>query len=213
MLVKPEKRQPMAELLYTLELGEKLAHQCAVAQAMIAPTEKTRQFLEGQAKQESYHAIVFRTFRLWIAPGHGHSHRPNEPLEEYTSLLMNALHRKDFFESILAEQVILESLGEAVLQKLEAGLQRRNAPFQRLRNILLHQEAAHHGFGERVLEQAMTNEILTKQELQEKASPYLVLSSAMIMSLETQFREIDEDPGACLTSHNEFLPEWLLAPQ
>ena len=37
-----------------------------------------------------------------------------------------------FFETILAEQVILESLGEAILHKLEAGLKKRNAPFNRL---------------------------------------------------------------------------------
>ncbi len=213
MLVQPEERQPMAELLYFLEHGEKLAHQCAAMQARIAPTTPMSQFLEGQAKQEASHAIVFRTFRLWIAPRHRRTFHQNEPFEEYTALLMAALDRKDFFESILAEQIILESLGEAILQKMEAGLMKRRAPFQRLRRIFLLQEAAHHGFGERVLEQAMSNEMITQQELQEKALPYLALSAAMIMNLDSRFQEIDEHPGEYLAIHHEFIPEWLLEPQ
>lgn len=68
MLVKPEERQPLAELLYFLELGEQLAHEVAATQATIAPTTKMHRFLEGQARQEAFHATVFRTSRMWIAP-------------------------------------------------------------------------------------------------------------------------------------------------
>lgn len=213
MLVKPEERQPLAELLYFLELGEQMAQECAAKQATIAPTDKMRRFLEGQARQEAFHATVFRTSRMWIAPLYPHPRKFNEPFEEYTAVMMAALHRKDFFESILAEQVILESLGEAILQKLEIGLQKRRAPFRRLRRILLHQEAAHHGFGERVLEQAIANEVLTKQELQEKASPYLTLSHDMVMALQTRFEEIDEDPTEFLTIQHTFLPKWLVTTE
>lgn len=209
MLVKPEERQPLAELLYFLELGEQLAHEVAATQATIAPTTKMRRFLEGQARQEAFHATVFRTSRMWIAPRQANPQKSHEPFKEFGALMRAALHRKDFFESILAEQVILESLGEAILQKLEVGLQKRRAPFRRLRSILLHQEAAHHGFGERVLEQAIANEVLTKQELQGKALPYLALSESMVMNLKSQFKEIDEDPGEYLTIQHTFLPDWL----
>jgi hypothetical protein len=209
MLVKPEERQPMAALLYFLELGERLAHEVASTQATMAPTSKMRRFLESQARQEAFHATLFRTFRSLIAPCLGHPQIANEPFEEYRAMMIAALRRKDFYESILAEQVILESLGEAILHKLEAGLQKRRAPFRRLRSILLHQEAAHHGFGERVLEQAMASKVLSKQELQEIALPYLALSQAMVMNLQTQFQEIDEDPGEFLSIQQTFFPDWL----
>ena len=171
MLVNHRERRPIVELLYFLELGERLAHKCATAQAAMAPTSKMRQFLEGQAKQEAFHATIFQTAGRWIAPRYRNRPTTLQPFEEYTTLLRDTLNRKDFFESILAEQVILESLGEAILAKIEDGLQKRNAPFRRLRKILLYQEAAQHGFGERVLEQAMANDILTKEELNEKAAP------------------------------------------
>lgn len=210
MLVKSEERQPMVELLYFLEIGERLAHTCATAQSALAPTAKMGQFLAGQAKQEAFHATVFRTAGMWIEPRHRHRTRNLQPFEEYTSLLNDALNRHDFYESILAEQVILESLGEAILYKLEDGLQKRNAPFRRLRKILLHQEAAHHGFGERVLEQAMSNNTLTSEELRTKAEPYLALSHSMVMGLEHLFEEIEEDPDEYLRLQRGYLPRWLV---
>jgi len=60
MLVKPDERVPMARLLKFLELGEELAHDSAKAQAALAPGIKEQRFLLSQARQESYHALVFR---------------------------------------------------------------------------------------------------------------------------------------------------------
>ena len=210
MLVNHQERRPIVELLYFLEIGERLAHKCAAAQAAMAPTSKMRQFLEGQAKQEALHATIFQTAGRWIAPRYRNRPSTLQPFEEYTTLLIDTLKRKDFYESILAEQVILESLGEAILSKIEDGLQNRNAPFRRLRKILLYQEAAHHGFGERVLEQAMANDILTKKELDEKAVPYLELSRAMVLGLKDLFEEIEEDPREYLAIQQQYLPPWLV---
>lgn len=213
MLVTTEERQPLAELLYFLELGEQLAHRCAKTQAELAPTTKMRRFLESQARQEAFHSTVFCSARLWIAP----LHRPHltkfEPLEEYEALMTSALDRKDFWESILAEQVILESLGEAILHKLEGGLQKRQAPFSRIRKMLLQQEAAHHGFGERVLQQGIAKNELTKEELRDKAKPYLALSSCMITTLQPRLGEIDEYPSEYLALQQSLLPNWLVTTE
>ena len=53
MLVLPDERRPLAELLRFLELGERLTHHCATAQARLAPTPKMRRFLTSQARQEA----------------------------------------------------------------------------------------------------------------------------------------------------------------
>ncbi|MDT7044045.1 hypothetical protein [Candidatus Nitronereus thalassa] len=210
MLVKPNERLPLAALLQFLELGERLAHSCATTQAALAPTSKIRDFLKRQARQEAMHATIFRTTRKWIAPRQPDGSNTLKPFEDYRSLLCDSLDRKQFLESILAEQVILESLGEAILHKIEIGLQKRHAPFQRLRRMLLAQEAAHHGFGNHVLQRAVADHEITKEQLQEQAIPYLLLSQSMIMELHALFQEIDEDPQEFLDLQQQHLPPWLV---
>ena len=107
MLVKLKERRPMAELLYFLEIGERLAHQCASAQAALAPTHKMQYFLEGQAKQEAFHAKIFSTARLWIAPRHRYQRTTLKPFELYSALLTDALGRKNFFEQAQRQQLLL----------------------------------------------------------------------------------------------------------
>ncbi len=212
MLVRPDERRPLAELLRFLELGERLAHHCAAAQARLAPTPKMRRFLTSQARQEAFHATVFSQAALWIDPRH-HTHaEPYTPLTEYERLILNALDRNDFLETIVAEQVILESLGEAILLKLEAGLKKRGAPFQRLCNVLLHQEEAHHGFGTRVLDQAITDGTTDHDELRHKAEPYLLLTNSLVLTLQSRFDDIDEDPNEYLATQQQLLPKWLHTP-
>ena len=58
MLVRPDERVPIARLLTFLEYGERLAHDCAKAQAALAPDQGMQRFLASQARQESAHAWV-----------------------------------------------------------------------------------------------------------------------------------------------------------
>ncbi len=212
MLVRTDERRPLAELLRFLELGERLAHHCATAQARLAPTPKMRRFLQNQARQEAFHATVFYQAALWIDPRHHTHSEPFTPLTKYERLIQNALDRNDFLETIVAEQVILESLGEAILLKLEAGLKKRGAPLQRLRNVLLHQEEAHHGFGTRVLDQGITNGTTDHDELRHKAEPYLLLTNSLVLTLQSRFDDMDEDPHEYLATQRQLLPQWLHTP-
>jgi len=209
MLVKPKERYPLAVLLNFLEMGERLAHDCAHAQATLAPDERMGTFLRGQAKQEAFHARLFRKTADWMAPTHGKSCESFSPLQNYRRLIDQALERKDFFETVLAEQIILESLGEVILRKLDAGLKRRRGPFTRIRRILIQQEASHHGFGERVLEQAFVQEVASPSTLRDKASPYLELSRSFILVLQSPLEDIDENPQDYVQAHQALLPTWL----
>src|SRR5712691_3038060 len=186
MLVHPDERIPLARLLQFLAHGERLAHDCARAQAALAPDARMRGFLSGQARQEALHAAVFRGAVAWLAPRHLGKCPVLLPLERYRTLLE-----------------------EAILKRLEAGLVKRKAGFSRLRCILLHQEEAHHGFGCHVLERAMATGRTSSDALQLRALEYLTLTDAMVATLSELFVSIDEDPSAYASDAKRSLPAWL----
>ena len=210
MLIRPHEHVPIARLLTFLQHGEELAHDCARRQAQLAGDQSRRRFLKSQARQEAMHAIVFQSAIAWLAPRHLGDAPFLPALEEYRRLLDDALERGDFYETILAEQVILEGLGEAILMRIEEGLARRQAPLGRLRRILLRQEEAHHQFGRRLLERAMAAGELDRESLQSRAQLYLGFTDAMVLTLAELFDSIQEDAAAWAGDVRKFLPRWLL---
>ena len=210
MLVRPDEKVPIARLLTFLEHGERLANECAKAQAALSPDFGSRRFLLSQARQEAAHAFVFQGAIAWLAPKHLGDAPFLPALEEYRTLLNDALDRQDVLETFLAEQVILEGLGEAILTRIEEGLVKRAAPFGRLRRILLQQEEAHHGFGRRMLEQAMAEGRIDAETLRRRAQDYLALTDQMVLALSDLFESIAEDPTAWANDVRKFLPGWLV---
>jgi len=210
VLVHHDEKVPIARLLTFLEHGERLANECAKAQAALAPDAGSRRFLMSQARQEAAHALVFQGAIAWIAPKHLGDTPFLPALEEYRTILNDALVRKDLLETFLAEQVILEGLGEAILTRIEEGLAKRTAPFGRLRRILLQQEEAHHGFGRRMLERAMSEGLIDAEKLRRRAQDYLALTDQMVLTLSDLFQSIAEDPRAWAEDVRKFLPEWLV---
>ena len=210
MLVRHDEKVPIARLLTFLEHGERLAHECAKTQAALAPDAGSRHFLMSQARQEAVHALVFKGAIAWIAPKHLGDAPFLPALEAYRTILHDALAQKDLLETFLAEQVILEGLGEAILTRIEEGLVKRTAPFGRLRQILLQQEEAHHGFGRRMLERAMAEDRIDAKTLRCRARDYLALTDQMVLTLSDLFESIAEDPTAWAQDVRKFLPEWLV---
>jgi hypothetical protein len=60
VLVRHDEKVSIARLLTFLEHGERLANECAKAQAALAPDSGSRRFLLSQARQEAAHGIVFQ---------------------------------------------------------------------------------------------------------------------------------------------------------
>jgi hypothetical protein len=209
MLVRTDEKVPIARLLTFLTDGERLANACARAQALLVSDPRERAFLLGQARQEAAHAMVFQTAIAWLAPRYFGNQPVLAPLEEYRKRILDALSRRDLIESVLAEQVILEGLGEAILSRIESGLVKRAAPFRQLRRMLLLQEEAHHGFGRRMLERAMAEHRTDPATLRRLAVEYLGLTECMVIGLRTLFESIDEDPEAWADDVRKFLPPWL----
>jgi len=211
MLVRPDERVPIARLLTFLEYGERLAYDCAKAQAALAPEQGMQRFLLSQARQESAHAWVFQGAIAWLAPKHLGDSPFLPALERYRALLDAALQRGDFAETLMAEQIILEGLGEAILARIEEGLEKRQAPFRRLRRVLLHQEEAHHDFGRRMLDRAFAAGATSPDHLRARAQEYLALTDRMVATLGDLFESIDEDPRLYLAKAKSYLPAWLKA--
>lgn len=208
-MVRPDERAPIARLLTFLEQGEQMAHDCAATQASMVCESGARRFLLSQARQEAAHALVFKGAVAWLAPKHLGDSLCLPAMEEYRKLLLDRFACNDLLDTILAEQVILEGLGEAVLTHIERGLEKRAAPLGRMRRILLRQEEAHHGFGRGWLERAIARGETDAPALQRRAQQYLALSDAMILDLGELFESIDEDPVQWAADVRTFLPEWL----
>jgi len=211
MLVRPDEKVPIARLLTFLEHGERMAYDCAKAQAALAQDAGARRFLASQSRQEAMHAVVFQGSIAWLAPKHLGDAAFLPALEEYRTILDDALVRRDLIETYLAEQVVLEGLGEAILTRIEQGLAKRAAPFGQFRRILLHQEEAHHGFGRRQLERAIVRGETDMQDLRRRAQRYLALTDAMVFTLCDLFESIDEDVSAWAHDVRTFLPDWCSA--
>ncbi len=211
MLVQRDERRPIARLLSFLEYGERLAHECAKAQAALVDEPRGRRFLLNQSRQELMHARVFRLAIAWLCPRSLGANPVLPALERYRALIDDALRRRELPETLLAEQVILEGLGEAILARIEAGLAKREAPFGRLRRVLLHQEAAHHEFGCRQLERLIGSGEASLERLRGRVPDYLDLTQAMVTTLADLFASIGEDAAAWASDAPRFLPEWLSA--
>ncbi len=209
ILLNTNEQRPLARLLQFIELGEHIAHECAHSQAELAPDRGTHDFLKKQARQEAIHAHTFHTAIKWISPRHVGPSPFTQPFRHYQHLIESALNRGDFYETILAEQVILEGLGEVTLNKLERGLLKRQAPFQRMRRVFLQQEEAHHGFGMRILERALAKQDISESYLQERAHDYLTLAESMVTTGQELLIAITEDPDWYLTEFHATLPDWL----
>jgi hypothetical protein len=211
MLIFPHERMALARLLSLLERGEQLAHDCAMGQAAIAPEPRMRRFLQEQAKQEYFHATTFRWAAAWLAPRHLGSPPDLEPLSRYRDRVNDALHRGAFAESVLAVQVVLEGVGEVVLKRIEVGLSKRHAPFGRLRRLLLKQEEAHHAFGLRALERAVSNGKASAERLRMLSPEYLGLAISVLASAQDLLESIDEDAAAYAAEVKDYVPRWLIS--
>ncbi len=211
MLLRTELRLALAQLLGFMARGEHIAHACALRQASFAPSDKIRRFLQEQARQELMHARVFTTAAAWLAPRASQCAAQLVPLEHYHVLLQAALARKDISESLLAEQVIFESLGEVILHRLVAGLARHKLPVHHVCRRMLVQEHAHHAFGDRLLERAIDTGAVSREGLRVRGQEYLLLLETILARLANLLAVLEEDASTYFTETRRHLPDWLTA--
>jgi hypothetical protein len=140
-----ERRRALGLFLRHLARGEAVAHAAADAQARLTGDPHAQRFFRAQARQEALHRHVFDTAAMTLrAPPL--DLRP-DPYARFRISIAAAAERGRLLETVVATQVVLEALGEALLVRLEAGLVRHHAAFPALRRRILAQELAHHAFG------------------------------------------------------------------
>ena len=141
-----DRRQALGLFLRHLARGERIAQRIAARQIALSPDRHAARFHRAQARHEALHARLFDTFATWLSAPPLVLERC--PYDRYEQRLLAAADRRDYVETIVGTQLVLEALGEASLERLDNGLERHRAGFLRLRRMLRAQEAAHHAFGE-----------------------------------------------------------------
>lgn len=143
--VAAPRRAALGGFLRHLAHGERIAERVARRQAALAPDVRAARFLANQARQEAMHAAVFTAAAAALGVPAGAI--DDAPYAAYEAALHGALDGGDLVASVVGTQVVLEALGDALLERLDRGLAAHGAGFVRLRRRIRAQEAAHHAFG------------------------------------------------------------------
>lgn len=174
MFIAPDEKRNAARLFALLRSGERVAEDIARKQRALVDNPFDQRFFRSQARQEAFHAHVFQGAIHFLSP-RGVAHRELPAMRRFHGLLDDATCRADFAETLLGQQVILEAVGEVLLEAVDSGLQRRGLGFRKLRRVILAQEAAHHAAGERLLNERLAADPDLKLRLANRATGYLEL--------------------------------------
>jgi hypothetical protein len=201
-----DRRRALGHFLRHLALGEKVAHAAAIAQAAIADNPHPRRFFHAQARQEAMHRRVFDTAA--IALGAPALRLAPDPYAQFSALIARAVARGLLLETVVATQVVLEALGEALLSRLEAGLARHRATFPDLRRRILGQEIAHHAFGMQWVAREVAAHRVDVASLQAVAAPYVAQGDAMIVAGANAIAHFALTPAQIGADFRARLPSW-----
>ena len=204
-----DRRQALGLFLRHLARGERIAQRVAARQIALAPDRHAARFHRAQARHEALHARLFDTFALWL------SAPPLVfeacPYDRYEQRLLAAVARRDYAETIVGTQLVLEALGEALLERLDNGLERHRAGFVRLRRMFRAQEAAHHAFGETRGAAIMAGGA-DQRSLQAVAATYLALAGDLIAAGAPALAHFGIAPGDIAADMRARLPAWCVEP-
>ena len=209
MFFAKDERKHIASLFNFLMQGEHLAMECARQQARIFPDASSKRFLANQARQENFHAKVFKAGIGLLAPRGIGAPPGQKPMQSYRRLLEEALTRGDCEESLIGMQIVLEGLGDVTLERISAGFPARGAGFERVRHLVLGQEDAHHGFGMARLEKFIGANDDVSSYLLGRTEDYLWLTEQMMQEVAPLFEYFDEDPAEYSAELRTKLPTYL----
>ncbi len=172
------RRAAMGLFLRHLALGERVAQHSAARQARLAPSARAARFFRAQARHEALHAQVFD----FAASSLGAAALTLDPCpyHAYDAQLAVAAQRGDYAGTVVGTQLVLEALGEILLDRLDAGLERHGTGLHRLRRLLRAQEAAHHAFGVAEIAALAAATPAGMTALRVRIPPYRLLAQAMI---------------------------------
>lgn len=205
MLIRPGARAEIGRLFACLQYGEELAHDCASSQEHLAP-ERWRSSIARQSRQELQHARIFSRATSVIAPL-----RPPpvpRPLKIFRTRLEGACARGDLLETLVGQQIVLESFGELVLSRMDRKFDQYGLGFKRVRKVLLHQEQGHLAFGGRAVRDLVQTGTTTVSQVRALSIPYLSLVDGILDELQPVFDVVHADSAEFKSAMRLRLPEW-----
>ncbi len=205
------ERQQISRLFAFLLQGEQLAFDCAKRQSVFFTDTWHRRFLANQARQERFHAAVFRSASGMLTPK-GLSAIPGKrEFEQYGMLLSECLQRNDSMGSLLGMQILLEGLGDVALNHIDAGFELRgiDGMCQRVRYLILGQEDAHHQFGINTFQNLLGEESEISAQLRQQCQDYLELIEQLMESTKELFHYFDENTDLYMDEFYQSLPVWV----
>ncbi len=197
----------IARFLSFLLRGEQLAQACAADQAQLTQNRMMQRFLAGQSRQEAIHAHAFKAGILWLAPK-GVNCPALAEINQYESMLTDALKNRNLPETLLGMQVLLEGMGSVVLNHFNQSIEARGIRFTRMRRAFLMQEASHHAFGIARLEGVINKPEYSTSQLSARASEYIGLIHDMLNKLDGLFEYFNEDSEEYIEEFHQELPQW-----
>lgn len=192
---RPDEKQQTGQVLHLLAHGEALARDCARKQARLAPTAAMRRFLKAQARQESVHAHLFNGAVAMLVPKGVALAPAIQQIQLFREDIDASLDRGELVPSLLAQQVILEGLGEIILTDMDGGIGKRHYGFKPMRRMILRQEQAHHGFGLRQLRALIEDGKVQRSSLRDQGEHWIDRCQAMFEETGELARFFDHDPS------------------
>ena len=199
----------MARLFNFLAVGERVARDCARRQSTLATQQYMQRFFLSQSRHESAHVWVFENVARWLDAKAAPVNPAVLAILDYGRLVEDAIECGQLDEAILAQQLILEGLGDVVLDRVSFGIGQRALGFERIRHIMLGQEHAHYRFGKRWAEDLASHRPELIDNLSERAVPYLEMIDQILHSLGGLFEVFDEDEAAYRARLRQSLPVWI----
>lgn len=192
-------------LFVALEYGEQLASQCATQQAHLF-SSKHSHFFYTQAKQEAFHARFFKHGKKLIFTDR--RYKAPVALQHFSKRLQQAIKNHDKVDTLVGQQIVLESFGATILERLNAGLDNHGIGLRRLRYAILQQEKTHNDYGEKLIKQYLHNDVTSIDRLQSLSDEYLYIASSVIEEMSDVFYYLGQQPQDYRLDIFSRLPDW-----
>lgn len=194
MLLLKYRASRIAELFALLEQGERIAHDAAQQQARLAILQGMPQyagFFRQQARHENFHAYVFHKASRWL--NSKHHHKPNPQLAKIQDAIVASLESRHLGESVLGVQIVLESIGNRVLNGIDCRMRQHRLGLNTIRKTILAQETAHHQFGHENLSTLIQRQAWQDAKINRLGSQYQELVYDLFNATAGLFESLDAD--------------------
>lgn len=204
----PVAMRDLVALLRLMAVGEQIATECARWQARVAANPRDRRFFRAQTGHERLHAWLFQSAAQVLNPAASVPRPLLGIMSEYRQRLDAAISGNGWLEVLIGQQLVLENLGEVVLQHLDDNMTRRKLGLTRLRKQVIRQEQAHHRYGMRLLDAEVAAGRADRATLRRLAGPYLELTDRLLTRAAPLLESLDANAEEYRHEFWTGLPDW-----